>query len=186
MIAGIVCAEEAQIQPRGQLDGLLEVPGRFLGMFGGNNNNGNGYNNNGGRGQGNSGNVGQGNGGRGQRGEGQNDGQNGRPINNQNTGNDGQESGQGSEQSLPEEQSQSCRTAAAKCNSNILCGTALRKRFAVCQFSLLPKSCFKCQAATSVLTSTPEGRAYMQCECGMFDLPCKARKRLAQNCVGGQ
>jgi hypothetical protein len=86
------------------------------------------------------------------------------------------------EQSLQGQSPQSCWKAAATCNSNILCGTALRKQLPLCQNPIFPKRCFKCQVATNVLRSTPEGAAYMNCECGL-DLICRARRRLQSGCL---
>lgn len=103
------------------------------------------------------------------------------------------EEGSGSEQPVPEEtpeqeqslqgqSPQSCWKAATTCNSNILCGTALRKQLPLCQNPIFPKRCFKCQVATNVLRATPEGAAYMNCECGL-DLICRARRRLQSGCL---
>ena len=93
------------------------------------------------------------------------------------SGQQGQEGGQGGEP-------QSCIRAAAKCNTNIICGTALRKQLPTCQNPVFPKRCFKCQLATNVLIATPEGQEYMNCECGI-DLACRLRRRLQASCLAG-
>lgn len=162
VVAVVVTAEP------GQLSGLANIPQTFLGIFGGGANNNNG----GGREQG-------GNGRQPIQNNGQNGGQGEAGVQQQGEGGQGQGE-QGQQEPL------NCRSAAAKCNSNILCGRALIKRTAACTFSLLPKSCFKCQAANSVIAATPEGQEYLRCECGTLDLACRSRHRMMANCVGGQ
>lgn len=160
----------------GQLGGLFDIPGRVMSQFG----------NLGGRGSGGRG-LQSGNGGverplgqsQGGLGEGQLGGQGQGSEGQVQGGQEGQGQGQGGGES------QSCIRAAARCNSNIICGTALRKQLPTCQNPILPKRCLKCQTLTSVLTATPEGADYMNCDCG-FDLVCRARRRLQQSCLGGQ
>ena len=204
----LALAAAAAMADANQLDGLWEIPNRVLGMLGGQRP----FDPNQGRAPAGMGQgvppqqqqvpvqAGQGAANAAAEGEGEGEAEEGAqggtpdvpPGDRVNQGQQGQQ-GQAQQQQGQQEQNNngtqqqqppSCMQAAAKCNSNILCGTALRKQLPICQNPIFPKRCFKCQMATSVLTATPEGREYMQCECGI-DLFCRARRRLQSSCLSG-
>ena len=168
------------MQPRGQFSGIFDIPDRVLGVLSGDRTP---FAGNVGGGNGERGPVTAGGQQEGPEGEGQGVGPQGAGVEGQ-QGNPNQEQNQGQQQQQGQEP-QSCIRAAAKCNSNIICGTALRKQLPTCQNPIFPKRCFKCQMATSVLRATPEGQEYMNCECGI-DLACRLRRRLQASCLGGQ